>query len=110
MSRLSEAAKERQIARARYEEAKHEMIEAVLEVIEREGECYARDIADKAEMPTCAVIGAIQSATHNGYLDSHCGKKQVVYVRMHSDGRIDTDDRVIREYSANVYTPSRRRR
>lgn len=110
MSRLSDAARERQIARARYEEAKHEMVEAVLEVIEREGECYARDIADKAEMPTCAIMGAIQSATRNGHLDSRCGTKQVVYVRMHSDGRIDTEDRVIREYSANIYSPSRRRR
>jgi predicted transcriptional regulator len=110
MSRLSEAAKERAIARARYDEAKHEMLEAVIAVIEHEGECYARDIADKAEMPTCAVIGAISSAVSRGYLDSHRGKKQVVYVRMHSDGRIDTEDRVIREYNANVYTPSRRHR
>lgn len=109
MSRLNEAAKEKQIARARYEEAKHEMVEALIEVVEREGECYARDIADKAEMPTRAVIGAIQSAMNHGYLDSHRGRKQVVYVRMHSDGRIDTEDRVIREYTANIYTPSRRR-
>ena len=110
MSRLSEAARERQIARARYEEAKHEMVEAVIAVIEHEGECYARDIADKAEMPTCAVIGAISSAMSRGYLEARSGKKQIVYVRMHSDGRIDTEDRVIREYSANLYSPSRRRR
>jgi hypothetical protein len=110
MSRLSEAAKERQIARARYEEAKHEMIEAVVAAIEHEGECYARDIADKAEMPTRTVIGAISSAMNHGYLEARNGKKQVVYVRMHSDGRIDTEDRVIREYDANIYYPSRRRR
>lgn len=110
MSRLSEAAKERLIAKARYDEAKHEMLEAVIEAIEHEGECYARDIADKADMPTCAVIGAISSAMSSGYLEARSGKKQVTYVRMHSDGRIDTEDRVIREYSANLYSLSRRRR
>lgn len=110
MSRLNEAIREKQIAQARYEEAKCELLEAVVEVVERSGECYARDIADGAEMPTRAVIGAIQSAVKHHYIDRRSGTKQVVYVRQHSDGRIDTNDKIIREYSANIYTPSRYRR
>ena len=110
MSRLSEATKERAIARARYEEAKHEMLEAVLEVIDESGSCFARDVADKAGVSTREVIGTIQSATRNGHLDSICGRKTTTYVRLNEDGSINLDERVIREYSANVYSLSRRRR
>ena len=110
MSRLSEAAKEKLLARARYEEAKHEMLEAVLEVIEHNGSCFARDIADKAGMSTREVIGTIQSATRNGHLDAVGGRKTTTYVRLNEDGSVNLDDRVIREYSANVYSLSRRRR
>lgn len=110
MSRLSEAAKERLIAKARYEEAKHEMLEAVLEVIDQSGSCFARDVADKVGMSTREVIGTIQSATRNGHLEAVGGRKTTVYVRLNEDGSINLDERVVREYSANVYSLSRRRR
>ena len=110
MSRLSEAAKEKAIAKVKYEEAKHEMLEAVLEVVDERGSCFARDIADMAGMSTRDVIGTIQSATRNGHLDSVCGHKTTVYVRLNEDGSVNLDERVIREYSANVYSISRRRR
>ena len=110
MSRLSEAVKEKALARARYEEAKHEMLEAVLEVIDQRGSCFARDIADMAGLPTREVIGAIQSATHNGHLDAVGGTKTTVYVRLNEDGSINPNERVVREYGANVYSLSRRHR
>lgn len=110
MSRIKEAAKERLIAKARYEEAKHEMLEAVLEAVDRSGSCFARDIADMAGMSTREVIGTIQSATRNGHLDAVGGRKTTVYVRLNEDGSINLDERVVREYSANVYSLSRRRR
>ena len=110
MSRIKEAAKERAIAKARYEEAKHEMFEAVLEVIDHKGSCFARDVADIAGMSTRDVIGTIQSAMCSGHLEVVSGRKTTVYVRLNEDGSINTDERVIREYSANVYSLSRRRR
>lgn len=110
MSRLSEIARRKEEARAALEEAKHEMHACVVEIVEDNGECYARDIAERAGLNTCEVIGALQSALYRGDIDTRNGVKRIEYVRLLPDGSVNMDDKLVREYRAKVYVPVDRRR
>jgi hypothetical protein len=103
MSRLSDAMREKEMMRARYDETKHEVVEAALEFIEERGRCYAREVADEAGRPTREIIGVLQSAEYHGILTSRRSKRENVYVRLRPDGTVDMNDKVICRYSANTY-------
>ena len=113
MSRLADALVDRNEKRMALELAKHELLEAVIETVENTPDgMFARELAAEGEVPTCVVMGAIQSAMRHGMLDRHISKQTLTYVRLRDDGSIDLNDRVIRVYEANKYTiahPNRRR-
>lgn len=113
MSRLADALVDRNEKRMALELAKHELLEAVMETVENAPDgMFARELAAEGEVPTCVVMGAIQSAMRHGLLDRHTSKQTLTYVRLRDDGSIDLNDRVIRVYEANKYTiahPNRRR-
>ena len=110
MSRLSEIARRKAEARAALEDAKHEMHVCVVEIVEDCGECYARDIAERAGLNTCEVVGALQSAMYRGDIDTRNGVKRIEYVRLLPDGSVDMNDKLVREYRAKVYVPADRHR
>lgn len=105
MSRLGDALVERNNARMRFEEAKHELVEATIEAIEQSGEgMTAREIAGEADVPTCAVMGTMQSLTRRGLVKARRERQTVEYVRLNSDGSVNMNDRVARTYMANRYS------
>ena len=109
MSRLGEALVARNEARMKLEEAKHELLEAVVEAVERSGDgLFARDLSAEAELPTCVVIGAVQSAVSRGLIEKRSDRIHCEFVRLNADGTINMNDRVHRTYRAARYTPSRR--
>lgn len=105
MSRLGEALAAKNEMRMRYDEAKHELVEAALEAIEqsREG-MTARDLAGEAEVPTCAIMGTMQSLTRRRLVRSRRERQTVEYVRLNRDGSVNMNDRMVRTYFANRYT------
>ena len=105
MSRLGDALMERSVARRRYEEAKHELMEATLEAVEesRNG-LTAREIAGEADVPTCAVMGTIQSARRRGLMTARRERQTVEYVKLNADGSVNMNDRIARTYLANRYS------
>lgn len=110
MSRLADALNERNKAKAQYEDAQNELLNAVIESIAARGGAFAKDLAAEADLPTCAVIGAVISAKKNGILEGRRERARSVYVRLKEDGTINPNDRVIREYWATKYSLSNRRR
>lgn len=105
MSRLGEALVERNNAKMRYDEAKHELTEAMLEVIESNPEgVTARDLSSEADVPTCAIMGVVQSAIRHRIIRGHRERQSVEYVRLNRDGSINMNDRMVRTYFANRYT------
>lgn len=107
MSRLGKALTERNEARARYEEAKHELLEAVIDTVERhEGGLFAHEIANEAEARTRDVMGVIQSAVRRQVLEGKNERVVAEYVRLNADGSVNMNDRVVRVYEANRYTLS----
>lgn len=110
MSRLADALNERNKARAQYEEAKNELLNAVIEAVAVRGGAFAKDLAAEADLPACAVIGSIMSAEHNGILDGRKERARSVYVRLKEDGTINPNDTIVREYWAKKYSLSNNRR
>ena len=105
MSRLGDALIERNNAKVRYEEAKHELLEAMLEVIEENPDgATARDLSNEAEVATCAVMGVIQSAMRHRIIRGRRERQSVEYVRLNRDGTVNMNDRMVRTYFANRYT------
>lgn len=105
MSRLSDALVDRDEKKMAFELAKHELLEAVMETVENAPDgIFARELAAEGEVPTCVVMGAIQSAMRQGMLDRHISKQTLTYVRLRDDGSIDLNDRIVRIYEANKYT------
>lgn len=104
MSRLGEALVARNEMRARFEEAKHELVEATVEAIEqsREG-MTARELAGEAEVPTCAIMGTMQSLTRRGLVRARRERQTVEYVKLNADGTVNMNDRIARTYMANRY-------
>ena len=105
MSRLGDALVTRNEMRARFEEAKHELVEATIEAIEqsREG-MTAREIAGEADVPTCAVMGTMQSLTRRGLVRARRERQTVEYVKLNADGSVNMNDRIARTYMANRYS------
>ena len=105
MSRLGDALMTRSVAKAKYEEAKHELMEATLEAVEgsRNG-LTAREIAGEADVPTCAVMGTIQSARRRGLMTARRERQTVEYVKLNADGTVNMNDRIARTYLANRYS------
>lgn len=105
MSRLGEALIERNNARTRYDEAKLELVEATIEAIEqsREG-VTARELADEAEAPTCAIIGTLYSLTRRGLVKARKVMQTVEYVKLNRDGTVNMNHRIARFYKANSYS------
>lgn len=105
MSRLGDALVTRNELRAKYEEAKHELMEATLEAVEESGNgLTAREIAGEADVPTCAVMGTIQSATRRGLITARRERQTVEYVKLNADGSVNMNDRIARTYMANRYS------
>lgn len=105
MSRLGEALVEKNNAKMRYDEAKHELLEAMLEVIEESPEgATARDLSSEADVPTCAIMGTVQSAMRHRIICGRRERQTVEYVRLNRDGTVNMNDRIARTYFANRYT------
>ena len=105
MSRLGEALVARNELRAKFEEAKHELMEATLEAVEQSGNgLTAREIAGEADVPTCAVMGTIQSARRRGLMTARRERQTVEYVKLNRDGSVNLNDRIARTYIANRYS------
>ena len=105
MSRLGDALVARNEMRVRFEEAKHELVEATIEAIEQSGEgMTARELAGEAEVPTCAIMGTMQSLTRRGVVSAHRERQSVEYVKLNRDGTVNMNDRIVRTYFANCYT------
>ena len=105
MSRLGDALVARNEMRARFDEAKHELVEATLEAIERNREgMTARELASEAEVPTCAVMGTMQSLIRRRLVRGRRERQMIEYVRLNRDGSINMNDRMVRTYFANRYT------
>ena len=105
MSRLGEALVERNNAKTRYDEAKHELVEATIEAIEQSGEgMTARELAGEAEVPTCAIMGTMQSLTRRRIIRARRERQTVEYVKLNSDGTVNMNDRIARTYMANRYS------
>ena len=105
MSRLGDALVTRNEMRVKFEEAKHELMEATLEAVEQSGEgLTAREIAGEADVPTCAVMGTVQSAMRRGLITARRERQTVEYVKLNTDGTINMNDRIARTYIANRYS------
>jgi hypothetical protein len=105
MSRLGEALVARNELRARFEEAKHELMEATLEAIEQsDNGLTAREIAGEADVPTCAVMGTVQSAMRRGLMTARRERQTIEYVKLNRDGSVNMNDRIARTYEANRYS------
>lgn len=105
MSRLGDALVARNEMRMRFEEAKHELVEATIEAIEQSGEgMTAREIAGEADVPTCAVMGTMQSLTRRGLVRARRERQTVEYVKLNRDGTVNMNDRMTRTYEANRYS------
>lgn len=86
------------------EEAKREALIAVVATISDNDGCFATDIANAANLPTCAVIGVLQSGMRRGDLTARRQRKEKTYVRLNDDGSINMNDTVRKVYWANKYT------
>ena len=105
MSRLGDALVARNETRIKFEEAKHELMEATLEAVEQSGNgLTAREIAGEADVPTCAVMGTVQSAMRRGLMTARRERQTVEYVKLNADGSINLNDRIARTYIANRYS------
>jgi DNA-binding transcriptional regulator YbjK len=105
MSRLGDALVTKNEMRMKYDEAKHELVEATIEAIEQSGEgMTAREIAGEADVPTCAVMGTVQSLTRRGLVNARRERQTVEYVKLNSDGTVNMNDRIARTYMANRYS------
>ena len=105
MSRLGDALVARNEMRMRFEEAKHELVEATIEAIEQSGEgMTAREIAGEADVPTCAVMGTVQSLRRRGLVMARSERQTVEYVKLNRDGTVNMNDRITRTYMANRYS------
>ena len=109
MKRLANAIIEKKNAEIALAEAKAELTSAIIETIEEEGNMFASDISAIAGLPTCAVIGAITTATNSGWIEANKRTCEKVYVRLNKDGSINKNDTLIRKYNANEYSLARRR-
>lgn len=105
MSRLGDALVARNETRIKFEEAKHELMEATLEAVEQSGNgLTAREIAGEADVPTCAVMGTVQSAVRRGLVRARRERQTVEYVKLNADGSVNMNDRIARTYMANRYS------
>jgi len=105
MSRLGEALATKNEMRMKYDEAKHELVEATVEAIEQSGEgLTARELAGEAEVPTCAIMGTVQSLTRRGVVTARRERQTVEYVKLNRDGTVNMNDRIARTYMANRYS------
>ena len=105
MSRLGDALVARNEMRMRFEEAKHELVEATIEAIEQSGEgMTAREIAGEADVPTCAIMGTMQSLTRRRLVRARRERQTVEYVKLNRDGTVNMNDRIARTYMANRYS------
>jgi DNA-binding transcriptional ArsR family regulator len=105
MSRLGDALVTRNEMRMRFDEAKHELVEATIEAIEQSGEgMTARELAGEAEVPTCAIMGTMQSLTRRGLVRARRERQTVEYVKLNRDGTVNMNDRMTRTYMANRYS------
>ena len=85
-------------------EAKREALIAVVATISDNDGCFATDIASAADLPTCAVIGVLQSGMRRGDLTARREVKQKTYVRLNDDGSINRNDTIRTQYWVNKYT------
>ena len=105
MSRLGEALAKKNEMKVKYDEAKHELVEATIEAIEQSGEgMTARELAGEAEVSTCAIIGTMQSLTRRRIVTARRERQVVEYVKLNRDGTVNMNDRIARTYMTNRYS------
>lgn len=103
MNRLNDALEEMKRAKMAMEEAKIELISAVVDVVAETDGMYARDIAAAAGVPTCEIVGYLQRAENSGIIRSQTRRAQFSYARIMPDGSINLHDTMSKRYKANVY-------
>lgn len=104
MNMLGEILNKKRELEIALEEAKREAMTVVVATISDNDGCFATDIASTANLPTCAVIGVLQSGVRRGNLTARRERKQKTYVRLNEDGSINMNDTVRKVYWANKYT------
>lgn len=104
MNMLGEILNKKRELEIALEEAKREAMTVVVATISDNDGCFATDIASAANLPTCAVIGVLQSGVRRGNLTARRERKQKTYVRLNEDGSINMNDIVRKVYWANKYT------
>lgn len=105
MSRLGDALATKNEMRVKYDEAKHELVEATIEAIEQSGEgMTARELAGEADVPTCAIMGTVQSLSRRRLIKARRERQTVEYVKLNRDGTVNMNDRITRSYMANCYS------
>lgn len=104
MNRLNDALQEMKKAKMAMEEAKIELISAVVDIVAETDGMYARDIAAAAGVPTCEIVGYLQRAENSGIIRSQTRRAQFNYARIMPNGSINLNDVMSKRYKANVYS------
>lgn len=104
MSRLTDAMQEMKRAKMAMEEAKIELISAVVDIVAETDGMYARDVAAVAGVSTREVVGYLQCAENAGALQSRTRRAQFNYARIMPDGSVNLNDVMRKRYKANVYS------
>ena len=104
MNKLYEILNKKRELEEALERAKREALITVVATIADNDGCFATDIAEAANLPTCAVIGVLQSGTKRGDLVARREVMTKTYVRLNDDGTINRNDILCRKYIANKYT------
>lgn len=103
MNKLGEILNKKRELENALEETKREALVTVVATISDNDGCFATDIASAADLPTCAIIGVLQSGMRRGNLTARREIKQKTYVRLNEDGSINMNDTIRRQYWANKY-------
>lgn len=107
MERIGNALTDLAKARQEYEVARVRAVETVIGCIaESDDGCYASDIAEHTEAPSCVIAGLIRSAqhTHEGErIESRRERRTTVYARINRDGSVNMNDTIERNYWVNKY-------
>ena len=86
-------------------EAEHEAICAIAEAVAENGGAFCGDIAEATGIPSCVVNGMMRRAYHRGRIECHGRQhRSKTYVRLNSDGSVDTNDTLTVGYRACYYS------
>jgi GTP-sensing pleiotropic transcriptional regulator CodY len=103
MNRLNDALQEMKRAKMAMEEAKIELISAVVDIVAEGDGVFARDVAAVAGVPTCEIVGYLQRAENAGVIRSQTRHARFDYARIMPNGTVNLNDVMHKRYKANVY-------